>query len=374
MCSSTSEKTLTFSSLSPSSSTLGFSYDHQHPHPSFHPNFWISDGNTNSNTTNSNTEPTLRMYIPEHINHTATKQPLFPIPSSNPNSTSSSDVMETEEYVSKFKEFNSDNLKTLCDALERKVAWQKHIIPDIATTVLQCRSGMSRRKGNLSNIMSEMKQETWLFFQGVDIEAKEKIARELARLVFGTHRNLVCLSLSSFCSMRADSSEDSRNKRSRDDQSCSSYIERFADTVCSNPHRVFVVEDIEQADYRSQLGFKRAMERGSVQDSNGEEVRLSDAIIILSCETFTSTSRSRACSPPPLNHKSSEEDDDDDDHHTNNVHDEVTSLDSISPNSLSLDLNISIHDTHDCDKDRSLHDIGLLESVDRRVIFNFQEL
>ncbi|KAI9090766.1 hypothetical protein K1719_028619 [Acacia pycnantha] len=275
------EKTLTFSSVSPSSST---SYEQ------LHPNFWISSSANNSNKPN---EPTLKIYIPEH------KDAKQPFPSSNPNSTSSSDVMETE-YVSRFRELNSENLKTLCDGLERKVPWQKHIIPEIVTTILQCRSGMLRRKGKVRNTC-ELKEETWLLFQGVDVDAKEKIARELARLVFGSHRNLVSLALSSFSSTRADSTEDCRNKRSRDEQSCS-YIEGFGDAVTSNPHRVILVEDIEQVDYRSQLKLKRVIERGTVMDSNGEEVGLSDAIIILSCESFSS--RSRACSPL-VKHKSS---------------------------------------------------------------------
>lgn len=330
-----SEKTLTFSSISPSSNP-GFSYDQQQ-----HPDFWTSSH------TNKPNEPTLRMYIPEHKDTKSN-------PSSNPNSTSSSDVMETE-YISKFKEFNSQNHITLCNALEKKVPWQKDIIPEIVSTILQCRSGMSRRRGKVIN-SGEVKEETWLLFQGVDMDAKEKIARELARLVFGSNRSLVSLTLSSFSSTRADSTEDCRNKRSRDEQS-SSYIERFADAVSSNPHSVFLVEDIEQADYCSQLGFKKAIERGRLTDSNGEEVRLSDAIIILSCESFSS--RSRACSPSGKQKLCEEE------------KDEITCLEDTSP-CVSLDLNISIDDV--CEKDPSLDDRGLLESVDRRIIFKIQEL
>lgn len=359
-----SEKTLTLSSVSPSSSTSGFSYEQQHPnshrtHHEWHVaeprdhHFWISDsGNNNPN------EPTLRVYIPESKD--STKQPLFSSsnPSSNPNSTSSSDVMEME-YVSKFKEFNSENLKTLCNALEKRVSWQKDIIPQIVSTLLQCRSGMLRRKGKVRN-NNEVKEETWFFFQGFDMEGKEKIARELAKLVFGSQNNLVSIALSSFASTRADSTEDCRNKRSRDEPSCT-YIERFADAVSMNPHRVFLVEDIEQVDYCSQLGFKRAIERGRVRDSNGEEVDLCDAIIILSCESFSS--RSRACSPS-VKQKSSEG--------SQEEMDDNATLEETSP-CVSLDLNISIDDECD-DEERSVDDIGLLESVDRKIIFKIQEL
>jgi ATP-dependent Clp protease ATP-binding subunit ClpA len=290
-------------------------------------------------------EPRLRMYIPEE------KQPL----SSNPNSDSSSDVMETDQYTHRFKELNAENLKSLCSALEKKVPWQKDIIPEISETILKCRSGMVRRKGKARNNNDDVvvvKEETWLFFQGVDVEAKEKIARELGKLVFGSSQNnLTSISLSSFSSTRADSTEDCRNKRSRNEQSCS-YIERFAEAVSNNPHRVFLVEDVEQADYCSQMGFKRAIERGSVTNSDGEEVDLSDAIIILSCESFSS--RSRACSPP-IKQKS----DQDQEKETSSC--------------MSLDLNICINDDDSAD-DQSIDDIGLLDSVDKRIIFKFQEL
>ncbi|XP_061359449.1 protein SMAX1-LIKE 3 [Gastrolobium bilobum] len=360
------DKTLTLSSVSPSSSTSGFSFEPQHPNlnRTYHewpvaepePNqslnnhhFLISDCGSNKPN-----EPTLRVFIPE------SKDPNQPFsstnPCSNPNSASSSDIMEME-YVSKFKELSSENLKTLCNALEKKVPWQKDIIPEIISTLLQCRSGMLKRKGKVRS--NEVKEETWLFFQGVDMEAKEKIARELARLVFGSQSNLVSIALSSFASTRADSTEDCRNKRSRDEASCS-YIERFGDAISINPHRVFLVEDIEQADYCSQLGFKRAIERGRVKDSNGEEVSLCDAIIILSCESFSS--RSRACSPS-VKQKSSEGSQVD--------KDDVATLEETSPY-VSLDLNISIDD--DCDEHRSIDDIGLLESVDRKIIFKVQEL
>jgi len=254
------------------------------------------------------------------------------------------------EHVSRFKEFNSENMKTLCNALEKKVTWQKDIIPDIATTVLQCRSGTVRRKGKARN-GEELKEDTWLVFQGVDVEAKEKITRELARLVFGSRNEVVSIALSSFASTRADSSEDySRKKRWREERSCS-YIERFAEAVMKNPHRVFVVEDIEQADYCSQLGFKRAMERGRVKDSNGEEIALCDAIIILSCESFCS--RSRTCSPSVKQRSFTEEE------HNGDIG--------------ALDLNISIDDENEVE-DRSVDEIGLLEFVDRKIMFNFQEL
>lgn len=336
-----SEKTLTFNpSVSPSSSSSGFSYDQQTLNLHHINHQWP-------------VEPSLRLYTTDHHHHhyQNPNNPQTPF-SSNPNSASSSDVMEME-YIQRFKEPNIENLTTLCTALESKVPWQKDVIPEIASTILRCRSGMVRRKGNkIRDNHGETKEETWLFFQGVDAEGKEKIARELARLVFGSQNAIVSIALSSFSSTRADSIEDCRNKRSRDEQSCS-YIERFAEAVSSNPHRVFLVEDVEQADYCSQIGFKRAIERGRISSSNVGEVCLGDAIVILSCESFSS--RSRACSPP-VKQKSDEEEE------------------KMDQQTLSLDLNISIDD-ESMDQDvESIDDIGLLESVDSCIVFRTQEL
>lgn len=85
--------------------------------------------------------------------------------STHSSASSGSDVvMEEGEYVSRFKELNSENFKRLCNALEKKVPWQKNVAGDIASAVLQCRSGMGRRKLKMGN--GDFKEETWLLFQG----------------------------------------------------------------------------------------------------------------------------------------------------------------------------------------------------------------
>ncbi|KAJ8900045.1 hypothetical protein K2173_024160 [Erythroxylum novogranatense] len=364
---SSSEKALTVASVSPSSSTSGFSYEQQCTN--LHQNhldwpmleakqswrdhhFWIS---TDTNTSEGMIDPSLRLYIPEHKDHFK-RLPFALDPKSAPNSNSSADVME-EEKLHQFKELNAENLKVLCNALQNKVPWQRAIIPEIASTILQCRSGMLRRKGKVRS--KEAKEETWLLFEGVDVDAKEKIAKELAKLVFGSHSNYVSIPLSNFSSPRADSREDCRNKRSRDDHSCS-FIERFAEAVSINPHRVFLLEDVEQADYCSQIGFKKAIESGRIVSSNGEEVGLSDAIAILSCESFSS--RSRASSP--INQKTDR----------SSKEDKVSGafMDETSP-FVSLDLNISIDDDRSAE-DESIHDIGLVEYVDGQITFKIQQV
>ncbi|XP_022899347.1 protein SMAX1-LIKE 3-like isoform X2 [Olea europaea var. sylvestris] len=146
--------------------------------------------------------------------------------SAAPNSAaSSSAIMDMDQYVQKFKEFTAENLNILCTGLEKRFPRQKEIIPEIASAVLQCRSGMLRRK--------DKKQETWLYFQGLDARAKQEIARELAKIIF----------------------------------------------------------DTEHADYCSKTGIKMAIERGRMSNANGEEVSLYDAIIILSSESISSRTR-----------------------------------------------------------------------------------
>ncbi|KAL0338715.1 UNVERIFIED_CONTAM: protein SMAX1-LIKE 3 [Sesamum angustifolium] len=343
------ERTLTFSSTSPnSSSTSCFSFDQQNPniHQSHFP---LSESALKEN----------QGWQASNVIRTQENRDLkLASFSSNPNSPSSSDIMDTDTYTQKFKEFNAQNLNALCNALERKVPWQREIIPEIAGTILQSRSGMLRRKGNLrGNNYTDVKEVTWLSFLGPDARAKEKISRELAKVVFGSYSNLASIGISSFISStRSDnSSEDCRNKRGRDEESCSSYIERFAQEVSANPHRVFLVEDLEQADYRSQMGVKRAIERGRISCGNGDqEVSFCDAIVVLSCERFRSC-RSRACSPTSKQKTGDDQDE-------------------TGRNCVPLDLNICFDNDDGLEKQSDVDELGILENVDRCVVFKFQDL
>ncbi|KAK9282882.1 hypothetical protein L1049_011107 [Liquidambar formosana] len=283
------------------------------------------------------------------------KPDLLSNPNSTPNSATSSEAMDDMEGLHKFKELNAENLKILCDALERKVPWQKDIIPEIVSAILQCRSGKMTTKHKLKH--REEKEETWLFFLGAESEAKEKIARELAKLVFGSQRNFISIGLSSFALTKADSTDDFGNKRMRDEMG-SSYLDRLAEAVHDNPHRVFFMEDVEQVDYCSQMGIKRAIESGSITLPSGELVPLKDAIVIFSCESFNSMSR--ACSPPPIKRKLCDNEDKESD-------------DALERSPcVSLDLNIAIGD--DNGNEHSVADIGILDSVDRQIVFKIQEL
>lgn len=269
-------------------------------------------------------------------------------PRQNLSSGSSDGTMEVECH-SKFKELSAENLKTLCNALERCAPWQKEMIPDIASTILQCRSGMRRRKEKSK--MTRVKEDTWLFFQGNDIDGKDKIARELASLVFGSHNSYISIALSTFSSTRSDSTDDLGNKRPRSEKS-HSYLEKLFEAICDNPHRVIMMEDIEQLDSYSQVGIKNAIESGSLRGYNDDEVSISDAIIILSCETFDS--RSRACSPRIKQKMESEEE-----------KEEVGEKETDSKG-FCLDLNYCAEDDmEECFFD----DVCLLEAVDRAFFF-----
>ncbi|XP_009765920.1 protein SMAX1-LIKE 3-like [Nicotiana sylvestris] len=257
------------------------------------------------------------------------KPELLSNPNSSPNSASSS---ETGGYnmdcLNRFKEFNSENMNIICKALEKKIPWQKDIIPDIVSIILQCRG---------------KKEETWLFFLGADSEGKEKISRELAKIIFGSQDNFISIGLSSFSSstLRADdSTEEVSNKRSRDEQG-KSYLERLADAIQENPSRVFFMEDVDQVDSFSQKGIKKAIESGSFTLPNGELVFVKDSIVIFSCED------SRPYSPTTTIEKSN-----------GDVVEEKTE------NEASLDLNIATNGD----------DIGILEAVDKQVMFNIQLL
>ncbi|WOL11869.1 hypothetical protein Cni_G20633 [Canna indica] len=341
-----SEITFNFSSVSPSSSTIS-SYDRRFP--SLHQNqqpWLLSLDQPNEHFSISEAaaggaeHKYSRFKIQDYVEAT-----------SRPNSTSSSGTMEIAEYLPRFKELNAENLKTICIALERRVPDKQDIIPDIASAILQCRSGLIRRKDK-SKSSSDKKEEAWLFFQGNDAEGKERIARELAGIVFGSYASLITIGLSNFSSTRSvdGSTDDLRNKRSRAEAS-HSYTEGIFKAVRENPHRVIVMEDIEQVDSRTRAGIKRSMERGKIQSLSGAEVSLSDAIIILSCESFDS--RSRACSPP-VKQKGDQSDDDEN---------EVGAC-------LSLDLNLCAHEEEDED---FFDNGGLVEAADRAFFFRLAE-
>ncbi|XP_060215427.1 protein SMAX1-LIKE 3-like [Lycium barbarum] len=253
-----------------------------------------------------------------------TKPELLSNPNSSPNSTSSSEASRYMEHLDRLKELNSalccsdsskmlphpcrilqncttfggsdthpsiffngpsnidsEKMKILCKALEEKAPWQKDIIHEIVSTILECRHN---------------KEETWLLFLGADSQGKEKISRELAKIIFGFQDSFISIGLSTFSSSTRTDSTDQEvsNKRSRDEQG-RSYLERFADAIQENPSRVFFMEDIDQVDSFSQKSIQKAIETGKLTLPNGDLVFVKDSIVIFSCEEYFS-SVSRTCS------------------------------------------------------------------------------
>ncbi|KZV55267.1 hypothetical protein F511_06744 [Dorcoceras hygrometricum] len=289
-------------------------------------------------------KPCFKNYLAE------TKPDLLSNPNSSPNSASSSETSGDMELTHRFKEFNSENVKVLCKTLGKNAPWQRDIIPEIANTILKCRSGMMKSKKNMIK-NRENREESWLLFLGVDSNGKETVARELARTIFGSYDSFDPIYLSSFSSTRADSTEEvSNNKRARNEHGGSPF-ERFLESVRENPSRVFFLEDFDQMDHHSLKRIKRAIEDGIFTlPESAEEVVFKDAIVIFSCESFSSTSR--ACSPPikerDIEKKTEEE----------------CGL---------LDLNIATEEYNLCEY-HSVSDNGILELVDEQFVFKIQVL
>ncbi|XP_051120221.1 protein SMAX1-LIKE 3-like [Andrographis paniculata] len=317
----------------------------------------------------------------------AAKPDLLSNPNSSPNSASSSEASQELGYcLQKFKEFTSDNLGILSNALERKVPWQRDIIRDIASTVLKCRSGMMRSE----------REDCWLFFLGADCDGKEIVAREIAKTVFGSHDSYISIGIgigSSNYTTRADedSAEEVSNKRARTSEhggSCRPY-DRFVEAVQDNPRRVFYIDDVGHMDYSSLKGFKRAVRNGHAapHHPDGKIVFLRDAIVI-----FGSDESSRAnCSPPcPISidqvevevevegdaEKGSSERTKEEDIIVNGDGDDQLKEEQQQQFGI-WDLNISASgegEAGDDDQNYSLSENGILELVDKQVVFTIQVL
>ncbi|TKW04327.1 hypothetical protein SEVIR_7G101600v4 [Setaria viridis] len=271
------------------------------------------------------------------------------------------------ECRARFKELNAENLKLLCGALEKEVPWQKEIVPEVASTVLQCRSGIAKRRDR-SRSADAAKEETWMLFLGGDAQGKERVARELANLVFGSSKHLVSIKPGASSSpVASGSSDEHRSKRPRTPPAGEpAYLERLYEAISENPHRVIFMEDVEQADRSCQLGIKEAIESGVVRNHAGDEVSVGDAVIILSCESFDA--RSRACSPPSRKVKVEVEEAKEE---RTGDHDEHNGDGASSSSPSCIDLNVNVES--DQAGEHNFGDVCLLTAVDRTLFFRRQE-
>ncbi|KAI9124508.1 hypothetical protein K1719_004430 [Acacia pycnantha] len=284
----------------------------------------------------SNSNSNLIMFMPAGNNNTNNNKPeLLSNPNSSPNSASSSEAMDGLDSTHMFKDLNEENLKILCDSLEKKVSSprNKHVVHEISSTVLRCRSGTSLKEHRTK------RQDTWMLFLGGDCnEEKENLSRELAKTVFGSYTNFVTINGNN-CSFSLEDEKMKKRKRTGDD------LERFGEALNENPHRVFFImmqdnldkaEEEEEEDSRK--GIQEAIESGSLR-LNGELIPLKDSIVILSCERICDYS-----DRPEKKKKIKEEE------------------------SLCLDLNIAIDSDGDCSSRRRTGNI--LELVDKKITFN----
>ncbi|KAL5212930.1 hypothetical protein ABZP36_023777 [Zizania latifolia] len=287
------------------------------------------------------------------------------------------------ECRSKFKELSAENLKLLCGALEREVPWQKEIMPEIASTVLRCRSGMAKRlRGDDASKPVNSKEDTWLLFLGGDMDGKVRVAKELASLVFGSPKSFVSIAGSESYSSTARSESTEKlhwSKRARPETSGRDHLERLYDAVRDNPRRVILMEHVDQADRRCQHGIMEAVESGVVRSRDGgEEAVIGDAIVVLSCESFDS--RSTAHSPLAMIKKvkteSGEGLNEEEDPSTGDRRHRKEAVAAASSSSSScFDLNMSVEEDDDEAEERCYGEAAglLLKAVDRVLFFRSPE-
>jgi len=189
----------------------------------------------------------------------------------------------------KFTELTAENLKILCNALENRAPHHKDQVAEIASVVLQCRSGMTRRRRWFQEKPSSV---TWLLFQGGGNDGKKAVSRELARLVFGSYSKFTSISLADESThVHSDSSSgEPMLKRQRSLDTGHGYVQRLYGAILENPHRVIIIDGVEQLDYVSEIGVRNAITSGRIRGCNGDEISLGDAIIVLSCEALDSMS------------------------------------------------------------------------------------
>ncbi|WVZ54350.1 hypothetical protein U9M48_005158 [Paspalum notatum var. saurae] len=194
----------------------------------------------------------------------------------------------------KFMELTAENLKILCNTLENRAPRYKDVVAEIASVVLQCRSGMTRRMRWYQEKPSAV---TWLLFQGGDNDGKKQVSHELAKLVFGSYSKFTSISPPEFTQLvHSDSSSTVLTlKRQRSLDTGHGFVQRLYEAILDNPHQVIMIDGVEQLDYDSKISIRNAITNGRIRGCNGDEISLEDAIIVLSCEALDS--RSNASSP-----------------------------------------------------------------------------
>ncbi|KAE8806238.1 hypothetical protein D1007_17670 [Hordeum vulgare] len=260
----------------------------------------------------------------------------------------------------KFTELTATNLKIMCDALELRAPWHRSIVPGISSTVLRCRSGVARRRTSSS---SSLTAATWLLFLGSDVGGMMAVARELARLVFGSYAEFTALQVQCDTDIPARSGKlDLKRQRSRDNGDGGDVGARLFEAVAENPHRVMLIDGVDRLDRDSEMRFKNAMAGGGmVRGCNGDVVGLEDAIVVLSASGLLDSRYVDSSSSPRVKRRLNEQNRDEGD---------AAEMEGRSRLRHSWDLNACAMDGEGELEDGLVGDEGIMDAVGGIFLFN----
>jgi len=290
----------------------------------------------------------------------------------NPNSGSSNSVSNKSNSSDgtttarrrrpKFTELTAKNLKILCSALESRVPRHRDIAPGIASAVLQRRSGVMRTARPTS--------ATWLLFQGRDSDGKMAMARELARLVFGSYAEFTCIdAAASKLTPDTDHSGSSSSgghhsslKRHRSPgNEHGGCMQMFYEAIRENPHRVVLIDGVEH-DSKLEAAIMNAMASGTAaRGCYGGVVSLEDSIVVCSSEVVFESRSPRASSPRPVKQRIM----------SDVENDGAEKRRPVVPHCFSLDLNACAIDVEGEERSSSHNAVEILTAVDGVFFFKY---
>ncbi|VAI10899.1 unnamed protein product [Triticum turgidum subsp. durum] len=262
--------------------------------------------------------------------------------------------MQSASRRLKFTELTAQNLKILCDALELRVPRHADIIPGISSTVLRCRSGVTRRRAGIW-------PTTWLLFRGRDSRGKTAVARELARLVFGSYAEFTTLQVQGNPDIPAQTGKLALKRlRSPDidsDGNGGDVGARLFAAIAENPHRVILIDGVNRLGGDSEMRIKNAIAGGTMaRGYKNDLVGLEDAIVVLSSDVFDSRSGASASSPRVKRRHNSEDKLD------------VADMEVRPRRDLCWDLNVCAVDEEE-EEDSMAHNEGVISVVDGVFLF-----
>jgi len=102
--------------------------------------------------------------------------------------------------------------------------------------VLQRCSGVTRT--------TRLTSATWFLFQGSDNDGKMAMARELARLVFGSYAEFTCIAVAP-SKLTPDHHSLKRQRSSPGNEHGGCMQQMFYEAIRENPHRVVLIDGVE---------------------------------------------------------------------------------------------------------------------------------